>query len=262
MALSETLHFGRAAAKLGLGQPAVSQLLKDLERTRRAAELTVAGHQFLLHARRALEAVDDATRAARRAGEGELGSVVLGMNAMSARYPLVKIRLQPDGTVQLLEAVRTGQCDFAFIIAPGDVAPLQTEALTSNSLCAVLPASHPMSRRKRVRVAQLASDPQILMPRHEEPNLRAANDALFAAIGRVPNVLLETNQIETVFAFVGAGLAICLLPTSARRLSYPGVRFVELTPKVVAEISMVWNPARLSAPAQRFLDSLRAERDA
>ncbi|MGV3622868.1 MAG: LysR family transcriptional regulator [Archangium sp.] len=282
VALSDTLHFGRAAAKLGLGQPAVSQMLKDLEtelgvtlieRTRRAAELTPAGHQFLLHARRGLEAVEDATQGAQRAGEGALGSVVLGLNALTslsalpnalakfrAKYPLVRVRLIAGGTTQLVEQLRAGQCDVAFTITPGEVSPLASEAITHEPLYAMFPSKHRLANRARVRFPDFLGEPMIHRSRLEEPNLHREFIAACEREGVTPNIFLETGQIETVFAFVAAGMAFSLVPATVRRMTYPGVKLVEVTPRIDAGVTMVWNPARLPVTAQRLLEFLRAEK--
>lgn len=282
VALSDTLHFGRAAAKLGLGQPAVSQMLKDLEaelgvtlieRTRRAAELTPAGHQFLLHARRSLEAVEDATQAAKRAGEGALGSVVLGLNALTAlsalpaalarfreKYPLVRIRLIAGGTAQLVEHLRAGQCDVAFTITPGDVTPLASEVITHEPLCAVFHAKHRLAKRTKVRFGDFIGEPMIHRSRFEEPNLHREFLGACERAGVTPNILLETGQIETLFALVSQGMAFSLVPATVRRMTYPGVKLVEVSPRIEAGVTMVWNPARLPVTARRLLEFLRVER--
>ncbi|MFT3710088.1 MAG: LysR substrate-binding domain-containing protein [Archangium sp.] len=279
VALSETLHFGKAAARLRLGQPAVSQLLKTLEtelgvelvrRTRRSVELTVAGHQFLGSARRSIDAAEEAVLAARHAGAGEFGSISLGLNVMSAmsklpavisryrkRFPRVLLRMTAGGTEPLLESVRTGRVDVAFTIIPGDVAPLETLPLTLEPLCLVVPTHHRLAKARWAAPRQFIAEPFIQMPRADEPNVHRGYESMCVANGTTPHVVAETQQIETAFAFVAAGLGLTLLPASAKRLRFPGISFVEMRPRVEVGMLAVWDPARLTETGRQFLALLR-----
>jgi DNA-binding transcriptional LysR family regulator len=278
VSLANTLHFGKTAQALGLSQPTVSEILKDLERelgvmlvhrTRRSVRLSVAGHQFVLHASRGLAAVEDAALASRRAGEGEVGRLVLGLSAMSAmsvlpsviaryrrRYPLVTLRLQSGGTSSLLSAVRDGRCDVAFVIAPGDLGALESSPLTRDRLVAVVPTRHRLAKQRTVRVEQFASEPMIHMPRDDEPILHDEYERMATAAGGTPDVILETNQLETMLACVAAGLGISFVPSGIRRLSFSGVRALDVVPRIPVQTAAVWDPESVSRPAERFLGLL------
>jgi DNA-binding transcriptional LysR family regulator len=280
VSLASTSHFGRTALALGLSQPTVSEILKDLERelgvvlvnrTRRSVRLSVAGHQFVLHASRALAATEHAALASRRAGEGEIGRLVLGLGAMTAmsvlpsviadyrkRYPLVTLRLQSGGSSSLLAALRDGRCDLVFVIAPGDLGALESQPLTQDRLVAVVPTSHRFARQRAVRVDQFASEPMIHMPREDEQVLHDEYERLATAAGGTPKVVLETNQLETMLAFVAAGLGISFVPSGIRGLTFAGVKIVDVVPRIAVQTTTVWDPGSLTPPATRFLELLRA----
>ncbi len=280
VSLAGTSHFGRTAQALGLSQPTVSEILKDLERelgvvlvnrTRRSVRLSVAGHQFVLHASRALAATDHAVLASRRAGEGEIGRLVLGLTAMTAisvlpvviaeyrkRYPLITLRLQSGGTSSLLAALREGRCDIAFVISPGDLGPLASMPLTHDRLVAVVPTAHRFARQRAVRVEQFASEPMIHMPREDEQVLHDEYERLTTAAGGTPKVILETNQLETMLAFVAAGLGISFVPSGIRRLRFEGVTAVEVVPRIPVQTTTVWDPGAMTPPIVNFLELVRA----
>ncbi|MDX2014453.1 MAG: LysR family transcriptional regulator [Myxococcaceae bacterium] len=277
--LAETLHFRKAAARLGLSQPSVSATLREAERlvgtalfarTRRSVSLTPAGHHLVTHARRAVDATADAVAAARRAGSGEVGALVLGLNAMSAmshlptvisayraRFPAVQVRLVSGGSVALLEAVETGRCDLAFtLLMPTDLSPLASRPLQVDPLVVALPRHHRFARRAWLRFADVIAEPVIHMPREEEPLLHETFARAAADFGRPTTIVAETNRLETLLAFVASGLGVGYLPASVRRLRFEGVSFVDLRPRVAAGVMAVWNPALLPPTGARFLELL------
>ncbi len=282
IALAEELHFGRAAARLHVVQPAVSQTLKHLEaevgarlleRSSRRVSLTPAGQGFLEHARRALAEVDHAVASARRLAAGEQGSLTLRFTAMSAltvlpralaryrdRYPAVDVQLQQGGTEDTLEALRHGRCDLGFTALPDPVPGLSSEPISDDRLVAVLPLGHRLERRRSVRFAELAADPVVALPRHAEPGIHERHRAACAVVGATPRVALEVDTVEGLVAFVATGLGVAFLPETVRRLRPMGVCIVPVTPSEPARVFVVW-PAAATVTSMRFLEVLRSERD-
>jgi DNA-binding transcriptional LysR family regulator len=275
LAVADTLHFGRAAARLHVAQPAISAAIRELEeelqvvlfdRTRRHVELSVAGVQLRPAVEDALATLERGAVDARRAAKGETGRVVLQFTAMAAMSPLpqalarfrrshpdVRVVIEQRGTLDQVEALRAGRCDLAFTVMPGEVDGLATASLTSEPLVAMLPAGHPGAGAAGVAFSTVAAEPMLLLPRRTDPALHEAYRRLCAAAGVEPNVGLEVDQLDAVLAFVAAGLGCTLLPMSVTRLRFDGVSAVPLVPTVWTGVTVVWDASRLSPAAAALL---------
>jgi DNA-binding transcriptional LysR family regulator len=282
--LAEELHFGRTAARLHVAQSAVSQTLKALEqevgaslfdRTRRKVALSAAGTHFLAHAQRAIESLEDGSASARRAASGDVGRVVLGFTVMSAltvlpraiarfqrEFPGVELRVEQGGTMQQLEALRLGKIDLGFmpLKRAAHVEPFATEVLESAALMTFVPASHPLAKRKRVRILDLVDVPHVLLSRRSEPRLYAGIYRACAEHGFTPRIAMELEQLESLLAFVAAGVGITHAPAFLGRLRLEGVRMLPFEHRPMVGISVVWDARTLSPAASRFLEIARSER--
>ena len=178
LAVADELHFGRAATRLGIAQPALSKTVRQLERrlgvtllerTSRAVALTEAGQVLSREARVALDAVSAAARRTRRAGTrdprlllamkpggdaGLLPAILAAYEGQTAALPVeVVFGADPSGLL------REGQADAALLLAPPDeLSGLDTESLLSEAPVAVLPASHPLAGRTSLRMTDLAGE--------------------------------------------------------------------------------------------------------
>ncbi len=282
LAVAEELHFGRAAKRLGIVQPAVSAAIRQLEdevgavlfdRTQRKVTLSAAGAHFRHGAVEALAALEDGARNARRAAQGQTGRVVVHFSAMAALWrlpnalarfrkqrPDVQVIVAQKGTRQQLEAVRDGSCDIAFAIMPGDVSPLSAAELPAEPLAAVLPAGHRFARSKSLALADAVREPMIILPRASEPAITDAYRRLCASFEVEPNVVMELDQVEAMLAFIAAGIGIALMPASIARLGFRGVAVVPLRPRIPAEGSLVWDPERLSPAGHALVRELLSNR--
>ncbi len=280
LALAEELHFGRAARRLRVAQPAISTAIRELEqeigavlfaRTRRQVALSDAGRHLRPAFQHALAAIEDGVRAARRAAAGETGRLAIyfssipmlsslpaALAAYTARRPDVQIVAKQLGTREQLEAVRAGSCDLALTIMPGDVAPLASAALSTEPMVAVLPARHRLAGARSLRFDDIAAEPVLLFPRDSEPAIARAYEHMCQAAGVAPRVAMELQQTEAMLAFVAAGLGNTLLPASIQRFGFEGVATVPLLPVIQAGPTLVWDPERLSIPAAELLADLRA----
>lgn len=282
LCVAEEQHFGRAAARLHVTQPAVSQALRALERevgarllsrAQRRVALTPAGEFFRERAERAMGELERAAAEARRAGAGEIGRLRLAFTTVSAlgpvpaaiaemrrRYPDVQISAASLGTREQIEAIRSGRCDIGFTVKADSSPGLSVEVVTDEPLLAILPARHRLAARRSVRWQELSGEPVILMSRAAEPSLHALYERLCAESGRPPAVAFEVDHADTMLSFVAAGLGISHAPAAIRALAPEGVAFVPLLPRVRAGIAAMWDPASASPATRHFLSVLRASR--
>ncbi|MDX2093780.1 MAG: LysR family transcriptional regulator [Kofleriaceae bacterium] len=281
LTLAEELHFGRAARRLHVVQSAVSQTLRAIEdelgvalftRTRRSVALTAAGEAFCAHARRALTDLEDARRAARHAADGLTGRLVLRFTLMTAltvvpralarfrrEAPGVAVEIHQQGTAAQLDELHAGRADGGFVTYLHAIdEPLALACVRREPLMALLPARHPLARRREVRLADLATQPLIALDRRAEPRIWDDFRAGCQHAGFAPEIAFEVDQTETLLAFVAAGLGISFAPDHIGMLRFPGVVRRPVTPRIPSGTCMVWNRERLSPAAARFLNLVRA----
>jgi len=245
VAVAEERHFGRAAARLHIAQPPLSQAIKQLEtalgvelltRTTRRVELTPAGRRYLDRARAVLASVDAAGAEAARIAGGGLGQVAIGFTG-SATYELLPslarvlrrdlpgIELDLKGemlTPDQVSALLDETLDIGFLRPPVREPEVDVRVLRREPLIAALPASHPLAERTTVRLADLRDEPFIGYPsRHRSVVYDAVFDACQQA-GFVPSVVQEVGETATLVSFVAGGLGVALVPASVRHLQITG----------------------------------------
>ena len=287
VAVAEELHFRRAAERLHLSQPALSQQVKKLEtelgvdlfhRTRRGVALTRAGVVFLEEARRVLRQADEAARAAQEAASGSVGRLRVGLLAdavppsvpqaiirFSTRFPGVEVSPETLSSRRAIEDVRAGRLDVAIVALPAPVTDLKTTLLGNEGTVTAVADRHPLSGRASVPLDRLADQRLIMLPRATNP---AFHDGVIASCrdaGFTPSILETTEpQIEHALLSVAGGAGIALVPASAAdRFTMPGVRFLPLEPEgPVCEMALVTRPeadddALVSAFAMLACEHLR-----
>lgn len=285
VAVAEELHFGRAAERVHVVQPALSQQIKKLERelgvvllsrTRRRVSMTEPGRAFLEEARRVLGHVRTAVEAARRAAEGETGRLRLGyvdwaiylqlpetLRAYRERYPAVDLQIAEMGREAQQEAFSRGELDvglFAYREGEGD---FSFERVVSDPLMVVLPDTHRATKEKRVRLETLADDPWVLFPRAIRSRYLEVVVEACAAAGFVPRVEQEAGEMNALAALVGAGFGVTLLPSSVamRPMAHIAVRpLVGVAPELPQDV--VWRTHELSPSAAAFVALVRERRGA
>ncbi len=271
LAVAEEQNFTRAAAKLGIGQPPLSQQIRDLEneigaalfhRVPHGAELTEAGSAFLPEARAAIASAEKAKLAAQRATRGETGRLALGFTASSAfntavsgtirrfrgQWPDVSLSLTEMNSNWLMEKLMRQEIDAAFIRPgledPGDV---YLKRLADEPMLIALPAHHPLAKLKTVPLAALAGEPFILFPRTVGLSLyddivRGCRDAGFELV-----VTQEAPQIPSVINLVAADLGVSIVPGSLAHLKLDGVAYRPIEgPPLVARLGLAMLKARRS----------------
>jgi DNA-binding transcriptional LysR family regulator len=276
VAVADHLHFGHAAAALGVAQPPLSQQVKALEtelgvtlfeRTTRAVALTPAGEAFVADARTALSMVDSAARRARAAGRGESGELVIGMvgssvhhplptiiRAFRARYPDVALTFHVLPTVTQVERLRAAALDLGLLRPPlpGPADDLELVSVSREPLVAVLPSDHRLAGRRRIAVSTLAKEPFVLFPRALGPGLHDEITALCRRGGFTPDIAQEAVQLPTIVGLVAAGCGVSILPGSAAQ-PRPEVVFVPVSPLVrLVDLAIALPRANRSVVAANF----------
>jgi len=243
VAVAEELSFGRAAQRLGIAQPPLSQQIADLEvrvgrrlfLRRPRVLLTPAGEALLPAARRQLLLLEQSLEAARRAGGGDGPVLHVGMasSAMLTAIPRrlrrfraergeIAIRLRELHSAEQLEQLRAGVLDLAILREPVTDPGLTTRVLVREPLALILPVGHAAARRRTVRVAQVANDPFVLFPRHVAPTLHDQIMAMCREAGFAPRIEQEAREWHTILGLVASGFGVSIAPASVSSLRLRG----------------------------------------
>src|ERR1700679_1820771 len=252
LAVAEERNFTRAAARVGIGQPPLSQQIKDLEaevgaalfhRIPQGAELTDAGRAFLDHVRAIPLQAERAIRAARRAARGEIGSLRVGytgsapfnpivtgaIRAFKRAYPDVDLSLEESNTAHLIAGLQERLLDTVFLrsedLGSND---LHLHPLSEEPMLVALPAGHPAAGSSRVDLRQLRDEPLIVPPRAAGQTLFATASATCRGAGFEPLLGQPAPQMGTVVNLVAAELGYALVPASFRQVQVTGVAYREI----------------------------------
>lgn len=287
VAVSEEMHFGRAAARLHMTQPPLSQTIMALEaglgtalfvRTKRSVALTPAGAALLPEARRILLQAEALPELARRAACGASGRLTLAFvstadyNVLPAflrdfrsHYPQVQIELLEATSDVQLEELLQGRVDAGLLILPlPDKAQTELDWLSvlREPLILAAPEDLPALQGKTsVALSDLTDMPLIIFPRRLAPVFHDAILDYFRDLGMTPRIGQEAIQMQTIVGLVSAGMGIALVPQSVSNLKRPGVAYkplVTATPWI--ETGIAWRRDNTSPVLHAFLDSLRKNR--
>ena len=281
VAVAEELHFSRAARRLNISQPPLSQQIKELEeeigvslfrRTRRRVELTSAGQALLTRARRLLEDATDLPEAARRAERGEVGQISVGfihtagygllpavIRAFRDSNPAVDVALQQQGSLFQTAELEHGRTDIGFTWASAVAEHMESECLLREPFVVALPRMHPAAGKKGRSLSSFSGEPFVSFPQDRSPALYDPVIQLCASAGFVPRIRHETDSVHTVLGLVAAGCGIGLVPYSAIEVATREVSFcLPKESKPMAEISIQWRKDESSPVVARFVDIARS----
>jgi DNA-binding transcriptional LysR family regulator len=281
VAVAEERHFGRAAERLHIAQPPLSQQIRRFEaelgepllyRTTRSVELAPAGEVLLERAREILAAVDSAVDDARRAARGEYGRLAIGFTgsstyamlptiaaAMRTELPGVVLDLQgelltPAQVARLID----GTLDLGLLRPPVRERELSTEVLHSEPLLAVLPDSHPLADADAVPLEMLREEPFVTYPSHFRSVVHDAVEDACAAHGFKPVAAHEVAETATLVSFVAAGLGVSLVPASVRKMTVEGAIYRPLSHDTTrVELAAAWRRDDDRPVLQCALDVIR-----
>ncbi|HAT29496.1 MAG TPA: LysR family transcriptional regulator, partial [Janthinobacterium sp.] len=248
VAVAEELHFTRAAERLHIGQPPLSQQIQALEaelgaqlfeRSKRWVRLTEAGRLFLLDARRILALAEQAMLTARRAQRGEAGELRIGftlstpftplfatvINHYRRQFPLVTLTLHEMSTLHQIDAIGQRGLDLGFVRPPEVEIPAGISLLTlrQDPLLLILPQDHPLAAKTQVAIRDLDGQPFVMYPKDAGTGIYPQIFRLCAAAGFVPRVAQEAGEASTIIGLVAAGCGISVLPASFDHIHMDGV---------------------------------------
>jgi DNA-binding transcriptional LysR family regulator len=280
VAVAEELHFRRAAERLHISQPPLSQQIRALEeelgfallvRTRRRVELTPAGAAFLRDARAILLELDGAVAGARRIDAGQTGRLRINFVG-SALFSIVpgtveRFRLSRSGvalelreraTVDQLRAVRAGSADVGLVRPPiEDDDELRVETVLRERTVAALPAGHPLAALRRVPLRRLAAEPLVLFPRDQAPGFHDLLIGALAGAGGAragaPQIIQYAPEMLTIIGLVAAGTGVSLVPASVARLALDGVAYRPVAGAPLSELVAVTRAGDDSALVRAFV---------
>jgi DNA-binding transcriptional LysR family regulator len=245
VAVAEELHFGRAANRLHLAQPPLSQQIRKLEeilghalftRTSRAVKLTSVGETLLDRARRTLQNVQEDLDEARSVGRGEVGFLRVGfisssmltpLPAMLGQYrrefPNVNLQLHESYTSQVTQSLLNGTLDAGFLRDGDPSEALDIETLFTEPFVAVLPADHPLANRSVISAGALRNEPFVFFAPTAGKLAYEKPMSLCEAHGFRPRVVQEAPQWLTIMRLVGAGLGVSIAPACVQQIATPDV---------------------------------------
>ena len=280
LAVAEEQNFTRAAEKLGVGQPPVSQQIRDLEaelgaplfhRVPHGAELTEPGEAFLIEARSIVAGAERAKLAVQRAHRGQSGMLSLGLSGTAAftpqvagaiqrfrrRWPDVLLALDEMNTMRLLERLGRDELDAAFI-RPGlkDIEGVRLHRLDDEPMVVALPARHRLARSRSLELKALAKEPFILFP----PGLCLSHEVIVAcrSNGFDPVVGQVVPQITSALSLVSAELGVSLLPASITQIQVTGVTYQPIQGLApVARLALAVRRDSAPIALQNFIHALR-----
>jgi DNA-binding transcriptional LysR family regulator len=285
IAVAEELHFGRAASKLNMTQPPLSQQIQLLEtnlgvtlfhRTKRRVELTVTGRSFLVQARAIVASAEAVVGMVQRVQRGEAGRLSVGwkpwadltalppmIRAFCDRYPEVRLEIHSLTVDEQVSALMSGTIDVGFVVRPHDPSSprlhkseLASQFILRQALAVVVPKNHKFASQRRIVLAQLSNEPYILFRRDSSPVFYDYLIGFYQRSGLTLNVRHEADHPSTVFGLVAAGLGITILPYSIYTRSSDLV-FCSLPEKYGSlEILLMWRRKNESALLKQFTETI------
>lgn len=278
IATAEELHFGRAAARLHMAQPALSQQIRQLEkelgvelfhRNTRSVALSEAGHALLGPARQVIVAVDMAKRAAVLGASEIVGRVVIGFAGASSRnvLPLLAraVRAEQPGIELVLQGqtyagtalaeIVAGQVDIGFCRLPVMNPAIATRIFNYEKLVAALPSDHPLAAQETLNMSDLAAEPFVTFPGNRGSSVRDAlvHEALNA--GFTPRIMQEAPDSYTILSLVAAGVGVTITVSSVQHIDTPGLVYRQLNgniPDLAAVLA--WRRDNSSPAVRAVLD--------
>src|SRR5215813_12514971 len=284
VAVGEEEHFGRAAERLHVVQPALTRQIRQLEeeigcalfqRLTRGVRLTEAGKSFLEEARRLLADLGRSVDRTRLVAQGKVGRLRVGfsdtatysgelssiLHNFRARWPDVRLELFPSSSVVAGEQLRRQEVDVAFVyVAPTDLPDLKTHTISVERWVLALPHTHPLVKRKRVKLRDLKEEPFVWFPRPVASPLHDRVLAACHAAGLTLNIVQEVNNPTTMLSLVAGGIGVTFTITSAEKTKPDRAVLREVDDlRVTAELSAIWRGDNKLLALQKFIEMVRQQ---
>lgn len=275
VAVAEELHFGRAARRLHLSQPPLSQQIMKLEeilgyalfvRTSRSVSLTAAGEAFLLRASRTLSNVQRDIDETRSIGRGEVGSLNVGFigsgmlttlpaifRSYREAYPKVNLQLHESFTSRVVEGLENGTLDAGILRDSDAAGSLHITTILTEPYVAIVAANHRCARQKSISPGALRDEPFVFYPRIAGKRAYERPLSIFEEYGFQPRIVQEATHWLTIMRLVGAGFGVSIAPGCVRRFVSDEVACLSLRGvKVMSQIELAWAKGETRPIVQGF----------
>lgn len=280
LAVAEELHFGRAAARLNISQPPLTQHIKKLEadlgvrlfdRNRRTVKLTESGKAMVDEARRILGDIDGIRRIVQRTGLGETGMIRAGFMSSApfakARELYTCLARELRGisvtwhgltTSEQIRALQLQQIDVGFVHLPAEHPGLKVHPIVGGRLVIAVHASHPMAARASAPLKAFSTDGFILPPRESAPGFYDLIIATCNGAGFSPAIPHHARDMLAMISLVSIGSGVSVVPRWLTSAGFPDVRFLEIAGRVPqVQLALAWNPLNKSAALKRALTAFQ-----
>jgi DNA-binding transcriptional LysR family regulator len=277
----DTLHLGRAAERLGIAQPALSEQIRGLEtglgiklfhRRKRGIDLTVAGAAYRIEAEDLLRRHAEAAEQVRRIARGELGQLSVAyvpsamfeptfpadLSAMRSAFPGIDFKLREGGVGATMTSLRQGDIDLAVIRAPLSLTDNEAHSIAAREpLVVVMPSNHRLANAKQIALQQLAGEPLVGFDDASDIGIHRVLVDLADAVGVTLSIRWRVSALSSVLGLATAGLGCGIVPAGLAQLTAPGIVFLPLAdPGVRSELWYVWRKDHITPVLQRWLDPI------
>ncbi|MBV8679801.1 MAG: LysR family transcriptional regulator [Aquitalea sp.] len=286
LAVAEEQHFGRAAKRLGMSQPPLTEQIQILEqalkvklfeRSRRGAQLTPVGQAILPAMKKFAEQLESLELAVREAAAGQIGTITIGaitsailevlpglIELIRQQHPGLTVAVKEIDSYEAIPALASGDIDLAFARLEGNLGEdVRVLPLREDRLAVALPAGHPLCEHSRLHLHDLAQENFIMFARKVSP---ISFDTLIAACGNSgfsPRILHEVRSVASQIAFVGCRQGVALVPASMQLMTPPNVVIRPLEDQVnVVITAMAWSSRRENHLTQAVVDTICAYQSA
>lgn len=283
LAVAEEQHFGRAAQKLNMSQPPLTEQIKVLEqslklqlfeRSRRGTQLSPAGAAILPAVRQFAHQVERLEHVVREVAAGQSGVLHVGavtsamletvpplLEALRRAHPHLTVFVKEIDSVEAIPALEAGELDLAFARLDGEVGSgIVTMPFVEDRLAVALPKDHPLAALPRVRIRSLADESLVMSSRERSPVYFDLLTSICRSHGFAPRVLHEVRTITSQIAYVGCGQGVALVPSSMRRLAPENVVVRPLKERImVVAATLAWNSNRYNPMVDEAVAWLRSQ---
>jgi len=274
--LAEELHFGRAAQRLNIAQPPLSQQIQALERemavklfdrqTRRVA-LTDAGKKFFVDVQAIMASLNQAVAEARLVQAGQLGTLEIGFVTAAANsflpdllrvyrntQPRVRINLHELPQDAQLKQLRAGTLDLACVYAPLQDPTLDSMAVAMDDLYAVIPSAHRLAKKTLIAISDLKDEPIVLFPRELGASFYDQIIAMFTSHGFSPTIVQDITSFNAQMSLVASGIGLSIYPGSIKTMQKPGIVYRPIVGgKNKVQMILAWRKDDANASLASFI---------
>jgi DNA-binding transcriptional LysR family regulator len=281
LAGAEEEHFGRAAKRLGMSQPPLTDQIQTLEqalkvklfeRSRRGTKLTSVGAAILPAVKKFAEQLERLELAVREAATGQRSMLTVGaitsamvevlpplIEKMKATHPDVTISMREIDSVEAVPLLQSGDIDLAFARLEGELGTgLKSIPLREDRLAVALPREHPLASKSRIRLASLAEEDFVMFYRRVSPGYFDSLVTACRNAGFSPRIVHEVGSVASQLAFVGCGQGVALIPSAMKKMAAETAVVRPLTEKLgVVTTAVAWNSARNNLSVEAALAALQ-----